>query len=35
MELLKKDKWDQSYARGENFIFFPKEEVVKFLNRFV
>lgn len=35
MELLKKDEWDQSYARGENFIFFPKEEVVKFLNRFV
>lgn len=35
MELLKKDKWDQSYARNENFIFYPKEEVVKFLNRFV
>ncbi len=30
-----KDKWDESYGRGENFIFYPKEEVVKFLNRFV
>jgi len=35
MELLKQNKWDQSYFRKENFIFFPKEEVVKFLNRFV
>lgn len=35
MEDSKKDKWDQSYARGENFIFFPKEEVVKFLNHYV
>jgi len=29
------DKWEESYGRGENFIFYPKEEVVKFLNRFV
>lgn len=27
-----KEKWDESYARYENFIFYPKEEVVKFLN---
>lgn len=32
---IKKDKWEQSYERGENAIFYPKEEVVKFLNRFV
>jgi len=30
-----KGKWEKSYARTENFIFYPKEEVVKFLNRFV
>lgn len=30
-----KDKWDESYKRGENLIFYPKEEVVKFLNRFI
>lgn len=27
--------WNQSYDRRENYIFYPKEEVVKFLNRFV
>lgn len=30
-----KEKWEKSYSRAENFIFYPKEEVVKFLNRFV
>lgn len=32
---LKLDSWEKSYSRKENFIFYPKEEVVKFLNRFV
>ena len=32
---LKKQKWDESYSRHENSIFYPKEEVVKFLNRFI
>lgn len=32
---IKKDKWEESYKRGENAIFYPKEEVVKFLNRFI
>lgn len=31
----KKEKWEESYNRGENFIYYPKEETVKFLNRFV
>ena len=30
-----KEKWEESYDRYENFIFYPKEEYVKFLNRFV
>jgi 2-polyprenyl-3-methyl-5-hydroxy-6-metoxy-1,4-benzoquinol methylase len=30
-----KEKWDESYAREENYIFFPKEQCVKFLSRFV
>ena len=34
MELYK-SKWNESYNRNENHIFYPKEEVVKFLNRFV
>ena len=32
---IKKEKWEESYSRGENFIFYPKEEVVKFINRFI
>lgn len=35
MNDLKTGEWNQSYSRNENFIFYPKEEVVKFLNRFV
>ena len=32
---IKKQKWDESYSRHENAIFYPKEEVIKFLNRFI
>ena len=32
---IKKGEWDASYVRHENHILYPKEEVVKFLNRFV
>jgi len=32
---IRKDKWEESYKRNENHIFYPKEECVKFLNRFV
>lgn len=32
---IKKEEWEKSYERGENFIFYPKEEVVKFINRFI
>lgn len=27
--------WEESYKRKENFLFYPKEEVVKFLNRYI
>ena len=29
------DQWNDSHERGDNHTFFPREEVVKFLNRFV
>lgn len=29
------DKWEDSYVRQENNIFHPKEEAVKFINRFI
>lgn len=27
--------WNKSYGRNENFIFYPHDECVKFLNRFI
>lgn len=35
MEEIFKNEWEESYKRHENFIFYPHDEVVKFLNRFV
>ena len=35
MSKIYKQKWDESYNHFDNYIFYPKEEVVKFLNRFV
>jgi len=32
---INQEKWDESYSRNENLIFYPKEEVIKFLNRFI
>lgn len=32
---IKKSDWEKSYKNLDNFILYPKEEVVKFLNRFV
>ncbi len=35
MNDLRVDQWNASYERKENHILYPKEEVVKFLSRFV
>ncbi|MBK9419308.1 MAG: class I SAM-dependent methyltransferase [Flavobacteriales bacterium] len=35
MKDLRSEQWDASYARKENHIQYPKEEVVKFLSRHV
>ena len=35
MSNLKKKEWEESFVRGENFIYYPKEETVKFINRFI
>ena len=29
------NEWENSYRRGENHIFYPQSEVVKFLNRYI
>lgn len=35
MKDIKKQFWEESYARQENHMFYPKEETVKFINRFI
>jgi ubiquinone/menaquinone biosynthesis C-methylase UbiE len=35
MKDVKSTKWEESYGRMENFIFYPQAEVIKFINRFV
>lgn len=35
MTQLMTDAWDAAYTRGDNQMLYPKEEVVKFLNRCV
>jgi len=35
MHDLKKNAWENSYQNKDNFIYYPKEETVKFLNRFI
>ena len=34
-EDLKKDAWDRSYGQGDNYLFYPHEEVVRFMARHV
>lgn len=29
------ERWNESYERKENYIFYPHDEVVKFINRFI
>jgi len=35
MPQLQQEQWNASYQRGDNHMLYPKEEVVKFLNRHV
>jgi SAM-dependent methyltransferase len=32
---LQQDQWNAAYERGDNQMLYPKEEVVKFLNRYI
>lgn len=32
-ESTKKNEWEEAYKRGENFLFYPSEEVLRFLAR--
>lgn len=35
MENIKCSQWNQSYENSENNIYYPKEESVKFINRYI
>jgi len=30
-----KDAWDESYQRGDNFVFYPHEEVIRFVSKYI
>jgi len=32
---IKKSEWEESYKRKENFIYFPHDECVKFIKRYL
>lgn len=34
-DILKLKEWNESYKRKESYMFYPKEAVVKFINRFI
>lgn len=35
MEDVKKDKWDASYKNKDNFVFYPHEEVIRFVSKYI
>lgn len=32
---MQKEQWDSSYSRGDNFLFYPHEEVIRFASKFI
>ena len=32
---LKKKEWNQSYKNKDNFIFYPHEEVIRFISKYI
>lgn len=35
MEDVKKDKWDAIYKNKDNFVFYPHEEVIRFVSKYI
>jgi SAM-dependent methyltransferase len=33
--LNNKDEWDISYEKGDNFVFYPHEEIVRFISKYI
>ena len=34
-ETLRQDKWNEAYERRGNILFYPHEEIVRFINKYV
>lgn len=34
MDDLKQSEWEESYSKGQNYMYYPKEQTVRFLNWF-
>ncbi|KAF5083760.1 Methyltransferase domain protein [anaerobic digester metagenome] len=34
MEIMEKE-WDLSYQKGDNFVFYPHEEIIRFISKFI
>jgi ubiquinone/menaquinone biosynthesis C-methylase UbiE len=32
---FKEEQWDESYKRGDNFVFYPHEEVIRFVSKYI
>lgn len=35
MSILKKNDWDKSYQNKNNFVFYPNEEIIRFISKYV
>jgi ubiquinone/menaquinone biosynthesis C-methylase UbiE len=31
----KKDEWNNSYEHGDNFVFYPHEEIIRFISKYI
>lgn len=32
---FKKEEWDNSYKKKDNFTFYPNEEVIRFVSKYI
>lgn len=32
---LKTDEWNESYKRGDNFVFYPHEDIIRFISKYI
>ena len=35
MNILKKSNWNKSYANKDNFVFYPREDIIRFISKYV